>query len=119
MEITHGGNSIWGRPDIGFDIGARFTELIQQFVKPETPLGLPHLFDIAEKANASIIEMVRQQHESLYEEPAAEDVQESIANRIRRCRGFEPLHIRAGFSWLEKIEAAKDSTERAALDRHT
>ncbi len=41
------------------------------------------------------------------------DVQESIATRIRRGQGFEPLHIRAGFSSLDKIEAANDNAERA------
>jgi hypothetical protein len=73
---------------------------------------LPKLVNIAEQSTNTIIEMVRQQHEILYGEPATKEIQESIAKRIRRVRGFEPFHIRAGFSWLEKIEGAKDAAER-------
>jgi hypothetical protein len=114
MEIAHGGNSIWDCPDIEFDIDARFDELIVQFVEFEIPLELPRLVDIAEKSNATLIEMVRKQYEISYEKLPTENVQESIANRIRRCRGFEPLHIRAAFRWLENMEAAKDSAERTS-----
>ena len=111
-EVAHGGNSIWGCPNIEFEIGARFTELIRQFVNSETSLELPQLVDIAEESNNTIVEMVRRQHAMSSQEPTTEDVLGSIAKRIRRGRGFEPFHIRAGFSWPEKIETAKDAAER-------
>ncbi len=61
--VTHGGNSFWECPNIEFDIGARFTELVEQFANSETPFALPKLVDIAEESTNSIVEMVRQQRE--------------------------------------------------------
>ncbi|MDZ4818595.1 MAG: hypothetical protein SGJ20_06440 [Planctomycetota bacterium] len=111
-EVVHGGNNVWGCPKVAFDITARFTELIRQFARSETSSEVPRLVDIGGEANNTIVEMVRKQDEMSNEKPTSKDVQESIAHRIRRGRGFEPLHIRSGFSWLEKFEAAKDTAER-------
>jgi hypothetical protein len=41
-----------------------------------------------------------------------EETKASIEKRIRRGRGFEPLHVRAGFTWLEKYHAATGAAER-------
>lgn len=110
--VTHGGNSIWACPDVEYDVGSRFGEVIEQFATSETPIELPSLVDVAEASTGTIVQMVRQQHEISYGEPVPEDAQESIAKRIRRGRGFEPYHLRAGFCWIESIEAAKDPGER-------
>ena len=112
-EITHGGNSFWGCPDIDFDVRDRFDQLISQFVKAETPVALPRLVDVAAESNNTIAAMVRRQHDFSDQEPIAEDVRESITSRIRRGRGFQPLRIRAGFSWLEQIDDDSSRSERA------
>lgn len=103
MEVTHGGNSFWDCPDVPFDFSDRVNELIAHFVQRETPPVSPRLVDIASDSNDTIVRMVRQQREITYKEPTNAAVQQSVEKRIRRGRGFEALHLRAGFSWLERI----------------
>jgi len=110
--VTHGGNSFWDCPDIEYDIGTRFNELIDQFTKASLPADIPSLCEIAEDATDTIVEMVRRQHKITYDEPLSEDVQASIAKRIKRWRGFEPMQLRAGLAWLARIEAAIDLKEQ-------
>lgn len=111
--VTHDGNSFWSCPDIEFDIGARFTKLFEGFVKSETPVELPRLVDVADDSTSKIFEMFCQQRAISNQSPASDDARNSIAKRIKRDRGFEPLHIHAGFSWIERIETANDCNERA------
>ncbi len=111
-EVTKAGNSVWDCPDVAFDYGTRINRLIDQFVKTETPLELPSLLDIAEEATGEIADMVRQQHAISHKESASEDVQHAIRKRIKRCRGFEPLHLHAGLGWLAQIDRVKDPEER-------
>jgi hypothetical protein len=111
-HITHDGNSIWSCPDIAFDLLGRLTKLLKRFAKSKIPLELPKLVDIAEKSNRAVVEMFRKQHKISSGRRATTEVEKSIAKRIERGRGFEPLHIRAGFSWLEKVDAARNADER-------
>lgn len=106
--VTHGGNSFWDCPDIEYDIGTRFNELIDQFTKSSLPAEIPNLCEIAEYATETIIEMVRQQHAISYDEPSSDEVEASIARRIKRGYGFEPMQLRAGFCWLARTEDAID-----------
>ena len=110
--VTHGGNSFWDCPDIEYDIGARFNELIDQFTKASLSADIPSLCEIAEDATDTIVEMVRQQHEISYDERRTDEVEASIARRIKRGRGFEPMQLRAGFGWLARIEDAIDLKEQ-------
>ena len=111
--VTHGGNSFWGCPDIGYDIGARFSELIDQFTKASLPVDNPNLCEIAGDATDIIVEMVRQQHEISYDERLSEEVEASIVRRIKRGYGFEPMQLRAGFCWLGRTEDVIDLSEQA------
>ena len=110
--VTHGGNSFWDCPDIDYDIGAMFNELIGQFADSTLEPKLPSLCEVAENAADTIVEMVQKQHEISYDEPTSEEVQASIAKRIKRGRGFEPMELRAAFGWLG--EAHKDQNELTA-----
>lgn len=56
--------------------------------------------------------MVFQQIGVSERQPMTEEAKASIAKRIARGRGFESLHIRAGFSWLENFHAATGAAER-------
>jgi hypothetical protein len=111
--VTHGGNSLWDCPDIEYDIGTHFNELIDQFTKLSLPAEIPNLCEIAEDATATIIEMVRQQHAISYGEPSSDMVEDSIAKQIKRSYGFEPMQLRAGFCWLARTEDAIDPNELA------
>lgn len=113
--ITHGGNSIWDCSDVEYDIGERFNKLIDEFVDSELPAEVPNLCEIAEESTDTIVEMVRQQHVISYDESSSEEVQASIAKRIKRGRGFEPMQLRSGFSWLEHIEDVGSSSEREEI----
>lgn len=106
--VTHEGNSIWDCPDIDYDAGALFNELIGQFADSTLEPNLPNLCDVAENATNTIVEMVSKQHDISYDEPTSEEVQDSIARRIRRCYGFEPLQLRAAFIWLTEIKNVFD-----------
>ena len=106
--VTHGGNSFWDCPDIDYDIGAQFNELIGQFADSTLEPKLPNLCEVAENATDTIVEMVQKQHEISYDEPTSEEVKTSIAKRIKRGRGFEPMQLRAAFSWLTETEHAAD-----------
>ncbi|MGJ8673979.1 MAG: AAA family ATPase [Rubritalea sp.] len=106
--VTHGGNSIWDCPDIDYDIGALFNELIGQFADSTLEPKLPNLCEVAENATDTIVEMVQKQHDISYDEPTSEEIKASIAKRIRRGRGFEPMQLRAAFSWLTEAESAAD-----------
>ena len=111
--VTHGGNSFWDCPDIEFDIGSRFNELIDAFVKSKLPTELPRLYDVAEESTDTIVEMVCRQRKITYDEPSSEETQAAIAKRIKRGWGFEPMHVKASFSWLERIDTETDTQERA------
>lgn len=111
--VTHGGNSFWDCPGIEFNIGIRFNELIDAFAKSTLPTELPGLYDVAEESTNTIVEMVCRQRKITYNEPSSEETQAAIAKRIKRSWGFEPMHVKAGFSWLEKIDTETDPQERA------
>ena len=111
--VTHGGNSFWDCPDIDYDIDKHFNKLVDQFTKSSLPAEIPNLCEIAEDATETIFEMVRQQHAISYDEPSSEEVEASIASRIKRGYGFEPMQLRAGFCWLERTEDAIDPNELA------
>ena len=111
--VTHGGNSFWDCPDIEYDIGTRFSELNDQFTKASLSADIPSLCEIAEDATDTIVEMVRQQHEISYDERRSDEVEASIARRIKRGYGFEPIQLRAGFCWLERTEDVTDLSEQA------
>lgn len=113
--ITHGGNSFWNCPEIEYDAGALYNELISQFCDSTLEPIRPDLCEIAERATDTIVEMVKKQHEISYDEPTSEEVQASISKRIKRGRGFEPLQLRAGFGWLEQIDNATSPTERERM----
>ncbi|WP_442507931.1 hypothetical protein SH528x_006875 [Novipirellula sp. SH528] len=104
--VTHGGNSFWDCPDIDYDIGALFNDLIGQFADSTLEPKLPNLCEVAESATDTIVEMVQKQHEISYKEPTSDEVQTSIAKRIKRGRGLEPMQLRAAFSWLSESEHA-------------
>lgn len=106
--ITHGGNSFWNCPDIDYDIGALLNELIGKFVDSTLEPKLPSLCEVADSATNTIVEMVQKQHEISNDEPMSEEVQASIAKRIKRGRGLEPMQLRAAFSWLSETEHAAD-----------
>lgn len=96
-------------------IGRAIFDSLMESPKRETAFELPQIVTIAEESTNTIVEMVRQQHEISHQEAQSSEVQAKIARRIKRCRGFQPLHIRAGFSWLERIEDAKDNVERGLI----
>ena len=79
---------------------------------PYCTVSIPDLCEIAERSTSEIVDMVRRQHVITYDEPSSEDVQASIAKRIKRGRGFEPMQLRAGFGWLARIEDAIDHKEQ-------
>lgn len=111
--VTHGGNSYWACPEIKFDIGSRFNELIDAFARSILPTELPRLYDVAEEATDTIVEMVSRQHKITYDEPSSDATQSAIAKRIKRGWGFEPFHVKAGFSWLERLDTETDPKKRA------
>ena len=110
--VTQGGNSFWDCPDIAFNVGSRFNELIGAFAKSTLPKELPSLCDVAAESTDTIVDMVYQQHEITYGKPSSAETQASKTNRIKRGWGFVPMHIRAGFSWLERIDEETDPEER-------
>ena len=112
VKVANGGNSIWRCLDIKPDIEVLYAKLIDRFVQSATPTDLPSLVDIAEEATSTIAKLVGQQHKMSYRKPMTDELKESITKRVKRGRGFEPLHLRAGFNWLEKIEIVKDAAER-------
>jgi|GEM_PF-1429095 len=112
-SVTHGGNSIWDCPDIEYNIVTRLNDLIDQFTKSTLPTEIPNLCEIAAGATDTIVDMVRQQHAISYDEPSSDEVQTSIAKRIKRGRGFEPMQLRAGFGWLNRVDDANDAEKDA------
>ncbi len=111
--VTHGGNNVWDCPDIEFDIISQFNELFDAFVKSTLPTELPRLADVAEESTGTIVQMVCRQHKIIYDEPSSEETQATIAKRIKRGWGFEPMHIKAAFNWIERIDTETDPQERA------
>ncbi len=114
-KVTHGGNSFWNCPDIDYDIGVLLNELIGQFTEATLKAELPNLCDVAESATETIVEMWKKQRASSRDEPISDEVLSSITKRIKRGRGFEPLQIKAGFGWLERIDHATSPTERERM----
>lgn len=111
-EVAQGGNSIWYCPDVESDIYSKFDQLKDQFVNHTIPTELPSLCDIAIESNQTIFEMVCKQHEITFEEPISDESQTITDLKIKCGRGFEPLLIKAGFKWLEKIELETDLQRR-------
>ncbi len=111
--VTNDRNSFWNCPDIEFDIGHRFNELIDAFAKSTLPTELPSLCDVAEESTSTIVEMVCRQRKITYNELSSKQMPAAIAKGIKRGLGFEPMHIKAGFSWLERIDEETDPQLRA------
>lgn len=101
FAVTHGGNSIWDCPDIEYNIGPQYYELINQFTKASLSAGIPSLCEVAEEATDTIVKMVQQQHKVTDGKRRTVKGEASIARQIKRSYGFEPMQLRAGFHWLK------------------
>lgn len=112
-KVTRGGNSFWDCPDIEFDIRIQFKELIDRFVNFTLPTELPRLVGVAEESTNKILDMVTQQHKITYDDHPSKEEQVAIEKKIKRGWGFEPLHLKAGFSWLKNIDQETNPHSRA------
>ncbi len=110
--VTHGGNSVWGTPDVPFDIGRHCDGLVDQFVNRSLSTELTSLSDVATSTNARILAMVKQQAKVRSEKDWDDDVERSITKRIMRSRGFDAGLLRAAFSWLTRIDEEPDIAAR-------
>jgi hypothetical protein len=110
--VTHGGNSVWGTPDIPFDLNAVYDDLIEKYVDGSLAPDLPSLSDIAESTNRRILSMVQQQDRLRFGEEWDEKVKRSLTKRIMRARGFDGGLLRSSFSWLSEIDREDNAAER-------
>ena len=113
FAVTHGGNSIWDCPDIEYNIGPQYYELINQFTNTSLSADIPTLCEIAEEATDTIVKMVQQQHKVSNGKRRTVKGEASIARQIKRSYGFEPMQLQAGFCWLKKTIDVNDPSKEA------
>ena len=111
-NIVHGGNSFWSAPDIAFDLTSRLSELFDQFVESSLEASVPSLVEIAQTSTSLIADMVQQQRELSEDYDDDEEIRKYREVRLKRGRGFEPLHIKSGFRWLSRIDEEDDPAVR-------
>ena len=109
---TRGGNCIWDTPDVEYDIDESLANLTNRFVDQSLPPEVPSLSEIAVSSNATIADMVREQHNRKAATPWTDQEFVGIERRINRGWGFEPGLIQTAFGWIDRIDLEDDPVER-------